>query len=184
VLWDGSSFVQAKAEEASHEMDFGVARDGMVVRVDLVPGHFGRADAEEEAVDEGGVDGEPDKGERKVVGLEPVCTCLLSSRVGNRRRGGIWAVAILRDRIGSVHFVWEVDVRRAMIGAIDDAINASDDEERLHVCGPAVKVGGVQLELVVQRAHGVVDGRRRERGRHDEKAEMCSGGVARRSVGS
>jgi hypothetical protein len=66
-------------------------------------------------------------------------------------------------------------VRRARSRAIDDAIDASDDEEGLHVCGPAIKVGGVQLELVVQRAHRVVDGRRRERGRHDGKTEMWSG---------
>jgi hypothetical protein len=55
--------------------------------------------------------------------------------------------------------------------AIDDAIDASDSEEGLHVHRPAIKVGGVQLELVVQGAHRVVDSRRGERGRHDERAE-------------
>jgi hypothetical protein len=65
-------------EEASGETDFGVTCDGTVVRMDLVPGHLGRADAKEEAVDERGVDGEPDEGERKVVGLKPASTCVMT----------------------------------------------------------------------------------------------------------
>jgi hypothetical protein len=95
VLGNRFSFIQAKTEEARGKMDFGVACDGMVVRMDLVPSHFGRADTEEEAVDEGGVDGEPDEGGRKVVGLEPAGTGLLPGSIGDRGCSGARNITML-----------------------------------------------------------------------------------------